>query len=69
MFESPVLQRWVAQRFHEAILDLLKDRFDTVPQKVTKPLRAILDEKRLRRLIVLAAKCPDLETFHEALLS
>jgi hypothetical protein len=69
MFESPVLQRWLAQRFHEAILDVLKDRFDTVPQKVIKPLRATLDEAKLRRQNVLAGKCPDLETFREALLS
>lgn len=68
MFESPVLQRWVAQRLHEAVLDVLKDRFDSVPQKVAKPLREILDEKKLRRLIVLAGKCPDMETFREALL-
>jgi hypothetical protein len=69
MFESPVLQQFVAKRFHEAILALLKDRFDTVPQRVTKPLREILDEKRLQQLILLAAKCPDLETFRDALLS
>ena len=36
MFESPVLQRFVAGRFHEAILDLLKDRFGAVPRDVTK---------------------------------
>ncbi len=69
MFESPVLQQFVAKRFHEAILDLLKDRFDTVPRSVTKPLREVIDEKKLRKLIVLAAKCPDLEAFREALLA
>lgn len=69
MFESPVLQQFVAKRLHEAILDLLKDRFDTVPRNVTKPLREILDEKKLRKLNVLAAKCPDLEAFRDALLS
>jgi hypothetical protein len=69
MFESPVLQLFVAKRFHEAILNLLKDRFDTVPRNVTKPLREIIDEKKLHQLIVLAAKCPNLEVFREALLS
>jgi hypothetical protein len=69
MFESPVLQRFVARRFHEGILDVLKDRFGTVPQNVTKPLREIIDEKKLRKLNVLAAKCPDLKAFHEALLA
>ena len=69
MFESPVLQHFVAKRLHEAILALLKDRFDHVPQNVTKPLRAIIDENKLQQLILPAAKCPDLQTFREALLS
>jgi hypothetical protein len=69
MFESPVLQQFVAKRLHKVILDLLKDRFGTVPQRVTKPLREILDEKKLRQFIVLASKCPDMEAFREALLS
>ena len=69
MFESPVLQQFVAKRLHEIILALLKDRFGTVPQRVTKPLREVLDEKKLQQLNVLAAKCPDLETFRQALLS
>jgi len=69
MFESPVLQHFVAKRLHEAILDLLKDRFDTIPHNVTKPLREIIDEKKLRQLNLLAAKCPDLQTFREALVS
>lgn len=38
MFESPVLQQFVAKRLHEVILDLLKDRFGTIPQGVTTPL-------------------------------
>src|SRR5579862_9765186 len=46
MFESPRLQNFLAGRFHEAILDVLKDRFDTVPRAVTKPLREIVNEKR-----------------------
>jgi hypothetical protein len=69
MIESPLLKKMMAETRHEGILDLLKDRFGTVPQKVTKPLREILDEKKLRKLNILAAKCPDLETFRDALLS
>jgi hypothetical protein len=69
MFESPVLQKFVAERLHEFILDVLKYRFGSVPVKITKPLRSILNEKRLRKLNVLAAKCSDLEAFREALLA
>jgi len=69
MFESPVLQQFVAGRFHEAILDILKDRFGSVPRDVTKLLRAVIDEKKLRKFNVLAAKCPNMEAFREALLS
>ena len=69
MFESPVLQHFVAKRLHEAILALLKDRFEHVPQNVAKPLRAIIDENKLQQLILLAAKCPDIQAFREALLS
>lgn len=69
MFESPVLQRFVARRFHEAILDVLKTRFGTAPRDVTRHLREVIDEKKLKKLNVLAATCPNLEAFREALLS
>src|SRR5262249_10312234 len=69
MIESPILQKMRAGTLQAAILDVLKDRFGTVPRDVTKHLREALDEKQLRRLNVLAGKCPDLEAFREALLS
>ncbi len=69
MIESPLIQKVIAESIHQDILALLKDRFDTVPRNVTNPLREILDEKKLRQFILLAAKCPDLEAFREALLS
>lgn len=69
MIESPILQKMMAETMHKGILALLKDRFGTVPQRVTKPLRVIIDEKKLQALNILAAKCPDLETFRQALLS
>jgi hypothetical protein len=68
MIESPLIQRVIAESIHQDILALLKDRFDTVPRTVTKPLREILDEKKLRKLLLLASKCPELETFRQALL-
>jgi hypothetical protein len=69
MFESPVLQRFVARRFHEAVLDVLRARFGTVPRSITKHLREVLDEEKLRKLNVLAAQCPDLQAFRAGLLS
>ncbi len=50
-------------------LGVLKDRFGTVPRDVTRLLRAVIEEKKLRKLNVLAAKCPDLEAFRAALLA
>jgi hypothetical protein len=69
MIESPLLQKMMAQRVHELILDALKDRFGTVPRDVTKQLAEVLDDKKLRHLNRVANKCPDLEAFREALLS
>lgn len=69
MFESRLLQKWFAERMHKAILALLKARFGSVPRDVTRLLREILDEERLNTLNVLAAQCPDMQAFREALLS
>jgi hypothetical protein len=69
MIESPLLRKMRAETSQDHILALLKDRFDAVPRNVTKQLREVLDEKKLRKLILLAAKCPDLQAFSEALLS
>lgn len=68
MLESPLLQKMIAETIHRDILALLKDRFDAVPRNVTQPLREILDEKKLRKLLLLASKCPELETFRQGLL-
>jgi hypothetical protein len=69
MFQSPLLQQMRAETLHQAVLDLLKDRFGTVPRDVTGHLRKVIDERKLRRLNLLAAKCPDVEAFRDALLS
>jgi hypothetical protein len=69
MIESPLLQKMLAERIHDLILDALKDRFNTVPRDVTRHLRDILDEKKLRELNRFANKCPDMQAFREALLS
>ncbi len=69
MIESPLIQELRAEAVHDVILEVLKDRFGAVPRDVRKLLRAILDEKRLKKLTVAAARCPDMEAFREALLS
>lgn len=67
MIDSPAIKRWKAETAHEMILEVLKDRFAATPRDITKSLRAILDERKLRRLNLLAAKCKDLDAFREAL--
>jgi hypothetical protein len=69
MIESPVLQRWLAKRSHDHILDALKERFGSVPQDIRTRLGEILDEKKLRKLDRTANKCRDLDSFREALLA
>jgi hypothetical protein len=69
MFESPVLQKFVAERGHKYILALLKARFGTVPRDVTRLLRDVLDDKKIERLVVLAGMCSDLQAFRDGLLS
>jgi len=69
MIESPLLQKMRAETAHALILDVLKARFGTVPRDVTKHLREVIDEKKLRELNLLANQCPDLAAFRDALLS
>lgn len=69
MFESQLVQRWKAEALHDLVIDLLHMRFGKVPRSVTKSLREIIDEKRLRKLNILAVKCRDLEAFRQALSS
>jgi hypothetical protein len=69
MIESPLLQKWFAEKIQETILEFLKARFGTVPRDVTRLLREIKSERKLQKLAGIAAKCPDLEAFREALLS
>jgi ribosomal protein L29 len=69
MIESPLLQRLIGSKLQEAVQDVLKARFRAVPRDVARLLGDILNEKKLRKLNVFAAKCPDLEAFREALLA
>jgi hypothetical protein len=69
MIESPLLQKMIAENLHEAIHEVLKARFGAVPRDVTRLLREILNEKKLKKLAGVAGKCPDLDAFREALLA
>jgi hypothetical protein len=69
MIESPLIQKFVAEHDHGLILAILEARFETVPRDVTKSLRAETKEKKLKKLVVLAAKCRNMEAFQEALLA
>jgi hypothetical protein len=69
MFELPLLQKFVAGRLHQAVLNILKDRFGTLPRNVTRQLREVLDEEKLQDLILVAHKCPDLQAFRDALVT
>ena len=69
MIESPDWKKWQAEALQAAILTFLKARFGAVPHDVSKRLRKIFDEKDLNALIITAAKCSDMDTFHDAILS
>src|SRR5262245_8043448 len=57
MIESPVIQLLKAEWWHEAILDNLKTRFDTVPADVRRLLSETNNDKKLKRLHKAAVAC------------
>ncbi len=69
MIKSPLIQELRAEVLQEVIVEILKDRFGTVPRGLVKQLNTILSEKTLKKLNLHAAKCPDLNAFRERLLS
>jgi hypothetical protein len=69
MIESPLIQKVKAEAFQDLTLEALKDRFGQVPRDVSRRLREIIDEKRLKKFNRIANKCTDLEAFREALSS
>jgi hypothetical protein len=68
MIESPLLQEMRAGVWHEAILDILKSRFDAVPNDVHRLLKETSNEKKLKRLHGVAVQCASMEEFREHLL-
>jgi len=67
MIESPMLQKWLAESHHAAIEEALRARFKTVPRDLLSELHKVVNERRLRKLTGIAAKCPDLDAFRKAL--
>ena len=68
MIESPLIEQWRAEGVHELILDTLDDRFGSSPRDVSRLLRKIVDERKLKKLNRVAIKCANLDTFRESLL-
>lgn len=80
MIESPVLQeivqeavdkaveKAVAKQSHSLILRILKQRLGPPPEELVAALAAIEEKERLEDLAALAATCPDLDAFRQALI-
>jgi hypothetical protein len=69
VFDSPVLKKMRVETMLELTLHALKRRFGTVPHKVAKQLREVIDEKKQRELNEVANTCPNMEAFQQALLN
>jgi hypothetical protein len=53
--------------FRESLEVLLQARFNRVPRTVIHAIRAIENEKEIRKLIRLSVTCPDLTAFRSHL--
>jgi hypothetical protein len=67
MIESPMLKKWLAENLHEAIEEALRARFKSVPRDLLAELHKIVNERRLKKLTGIAAKCADLDAFRNEL--
>jgi hypothetical protein len=69
MIESPLIQELEAEWAHESILLVLESRFGSVPEDVGTAVQRVQDASALRAMIVLAARCPDINAFRSGLPS
>jgi hypothetical protein len=69
MIESPLIKELLAEEKQAAIGRALTVRFGKVPAEVTRRLRSVVTEKKLRELFDYAIVCPDIASFREQLLS
>jgi hypothetical protein len=72
MLEIPFLDEIVMEKTRETaqqnIVTFLAARFGDVPPDVIEGIESIDDQMQLRDLVRLAASCPDLATFREAVV-
>ena len=68
MIESPLIKELLAENTQDNILEVLQGRLGDVSSEVTKLLRRVTKEKKLRELIRYSGR-PDLEAFRQRLLS
>ncbi len=76
MLEIPLLDEIVMERTRETaretaqqdIITVLEARFDVVPGDLVEGIESIDDHAQLRGLVRLAASCPDLAAFRDAVL-
>jgi hypothetical protein len=69
MIESPVLQEFVADAQRKSIILVLIERLGPAANAIGPALSAITDSEKLDDLTRLSAKCPDLETFRQEVLT
>ena len=72
MLEVPFLDEIVMEKTRETaqqdIITVLEARFGDVPGDVVEGIESINDKTQLRGLVRLAAACPDLTTFRDAVV-
>jgi hypothetical protein len=71
MIESPILKELldekVAERTQQDVLEVLEARFGPVSLDMVQRVKQVTNADQLSQLIKQAARCPDLETFRQAL--
>jgi hypothetical protein len=69
--ESQVVNEWInegkAEGKAEDVLDVLRARFQTVPDDIEARVRASVDLQQLTRWLIAAATAPSLDSFRQAL--
>ncbi len=69
MIESPLIQEVIASQLHQAVIQVLTDRFVDVPDEIKEQLHGIQEPKRLQQMISWAVRCADLADFATHLTS
>ena len=67
MIESPLINEIIAEKAQNDIVEVLRARFDEVPEGIIERLRKITADKKLTTLLKYAVQCPSLESFRKRL--